>query len=205
MATGQGMMNVKAQQPPPGGLNVNTGQGDQANPYGQGLAGLYNFYKSDLQNQAKQATANSVADASARGVYYGSPLTGSEADINTQYLRGLGQLQAGMYGNEQANQLARLGLATNLFSTGGMNAPPGGQMDPQTWQMIGQMFGGATGQGAPSGQRTGPQITPAGQPNQQFGNQTQTGPGQGYGNQTQGMGAAPQITPQQKKQYGLPY
>ena len=153
--------------PPPGGQPPAPGQGPtppQAG--GNDLSGLYNFFASDLQNQAKQATANSVADASSRGVYYGTPLTGSEADINTQYLRGLGQLQAGMYGNEQQNQLARLGLATNLAGMSMMNGPPGGAIDPSVYQTIGQMFGNNN---AASGARTGPQVTPATQPNQGVG------------------------------------
>lgn len=130
---------------------------------GNNLQGLYNFFASDLQNQAKQAASNSIADASARGVYYGTPLTGSEADINTQYLRGLGQLQAGMYGNEQQNQLARLGLATQLAGMSGFNAPPSGQIDPNTYAMLGQLFGGGaggTGSTPVAGARSGPAITP---------------------------------------------
>lgn len=125
---------------------------------GQTLADVYNYFKSDLENQRKQAMAGSIADASARGVYYGTPLTGSEADIQTQYLRGLGQLQAGMYGNEQQNQLARLGLATQLF--GSTPQPQTGGIDPSIYQMLGSLFGGSP---TVSGQRSGPSMTPAAQ------------------------------------------
>jgi hypothetical protein len=126
---------------------------------GTDLGGVYNFFKSDLENQRNQAMASAKADASARGVYYGSPLTGSEADISTQFQRGLGQLQAGMYGNEQQNQLARLGLASNLMWQNGMNQPqaPG----PMDWSALGSIFGQSP---ATSGQRAGPtkpQVTPA--------------------------------------------
>lgn len=106
---------------------------------GNDLAGTYDFFKSDLANQAKQAKSNAVADASARGVYYGTPLTGSEADIDTQYQRGLGQLQAGMYGNLQQDQLTRLGLATNLL--GSNPSMPAGGIDPNMFSSLGQLFG----------------------------------------------------------------
>lgn len=123
---------------------------------GSDLGGLYKFYQSDLANQRNQALAGTRADASARGVFYGTPLTGSEADINTQYLRGLGQLQAGMYGNEQQNQLARLGLAESMGWQNQANQPPmPGQMD---WSSLGSLFG-TPGQ-KNSTQPTTPAITP---------------------------------------------
>lgn len=122
------------------------------------LSDVYGFFKSDLENQRNQALASTRADASARGVFYGTPLTGSEADINTQYLRGLGQLQAGMYGNEQQNELARLGLAESLGWQGGMNMPPmPGGLD---WSSLGSLFGTSP---AVSGKRSGPSaptVTP---------------------------------------------
>lgn len=126
---------------------------------GNSLGDVYNFFKSDLQNQTKQAKSSAIADASARGVYYGTPLTGSEADIDTQYLRGLGQLQTGMYGNEQQNQLERLGMATNLINQSGANAPPmPGGMD---FSGLGALFGSPSAPKQPSAQpRQGPVITP---------------------------------------------
>lgn len=135
-----------------GGLNPNA-------PPGGTLSDVYKFFKSDLENQRNQALASTRADASARGVFYGTPLTGSEADINTQYLRGLGQLQAGMYGNEQQNQLARLGLAESLGWQGQMNQPPlPGQLDLSA---LGTLFGASPAAGAA---RPGPTITPANAP-----------------------------------------
>ena len=129
---------------------------------GDKLGDVYNFFKSDLQNQTHQAKANAITDASARGVYYGTPLTGSETDIDTQYLRGLGQLQSGMYGNAQQDSLARLGLASNLGYQGlaqQPNAP--GAMD---WSALGNLFGPSpTNPNGPA--RKGPVITPQ-QPNQ---------------------------------------
>lgn len=119
---------------------------------GSDLAGVYNFLKSDLENQRKQAIAGSIADASARGVYYGTPLTGSEADIQTQYLRGLGQLGAGMYGNLQQDRLARLALATQMVGPMA-NAPSPGGLDPSIFQTLGQLYGGSP---VASGARTGP-------------------------------------------------
>jgi len=131
---------------------------------GNTLGDVYNFFKSDLQNQANQAKANAITDASARGVYYGTPLTGSEADIDTQYLRGLGQLDAGMYSNEQQNQLARLGMAVNLSMANGQNRPaaPG----PLDFSGLGALFatpaqtGTSNPPAAPQSTRQGPVITP---------------------------------------------
>jgi hypothetical protein len=120
---------------------------------GQTLGDVYKFFQSDLQNQTNQALASAKADAAARGVYYGTPLTGSEADINTQYLRGLGQLQAGMYGNEQQNTLARLGLASNLGWQNAFNQPP--SPGPMDWSSLGAIFGN---QPSVAAQRTGPVI-----------------------------------------------
>lgn len=122
---------------------------------GTDLGGVYKFFKSDLENQRNQALASTRADASARGVFYGTPLTGSEADINTQYLRGLGQLQAGMYGNEQQNQLARLGLASNLLFQGQFGQPP--MPGATDWSSLGSLFGQQPQVG---GKRTGPVVTP---------------------------------------------
>jgi hypothetical protein len=126
---------------------------------GNDLGSLYKFFASDLANKTTQAKSNAISDASARGVYYGTPLTGSEADIDTQYLRGMGQLQSGMYGNEQQNQLARLGLATGLQSQGFMNAPS--QPAPMDWSGFGALFGNQQpGQAPGTSTRNGPVITP---------------------------------------------
>ncbi len=134
---------------------------------GTDLGGVYSFFKSDLENQAKQAKSNAISDASARGVYYGTPLTGSEADIDTQLQRGIGQLGAGMYSSEQQNQLARLGLASNLGWQGGLNAPPA--PGPMDWSGLGALFSNSNptqpnqtpGQAPATANRSGPVITPA--------------------------------------------
>lgn len=128
---------------------------------GRGLGDVYRFFASDLENQKNQALADTRSSAASRGVFYGTPLTGSEADINTQYLRGLGQLQAGMYGNEQNNELARLSLAAQL-SQGGTAPTAPGNID---WSALGMAFGpqgtGTHGTPAPvAGPRAGPAITP---------------------------------------------
>lgn len=122
---------------------------------GQTLSDVYNFFKSDLENERRQAISGAQADAAKRGVYYGTPLTGSEADIETQFLRGLGQLQSGMYSNEQENQLRRLGLASGLL--GGF--PEGGyEGDNSFYQVLGQLFGSSP---TASGARRGPAISTA--------------------------------------------
>lgn len=159
MPTIQPSANNNAPPITPAGSQPNPGTPPQRG--GQSLGDVYNFMKSDLQNQTKQAKSNAVADASSRGVYYSTPLTGSEADIDTQYLRGLGQLDAGMYGNEQQNQLARLGMATNLSAQGAMNAPasPG----PMDFSGLGALFGSSPSSPTSppvAGTRTGPVITP---------------------------------------------
>lgn len=128
---------------------------------GNSLGDVYNFFKSDLQNQAKQAKSGAIADASARGVYYGTPLTGSEADIDTQYQRGLGQFSAGMYGNAQQDQLSRLGMAVNLQGQSGSNMPP--VPEGMDWSGLGALFGNSPASpGAPpvAAPRQGPAITP---------------------------------------------
>jgi hypothetical protein len=140
---------------------------------GQTLGDVYNFFKSDLENQRNQALASTRADASARGVFYGTPLTGSEADVNTQYLRGLGQLQAGMYGNEQQNQLARLGLAESLGWQGSMNQPPTGS--PMDFSGLGALFAG------PGGTKPTPAITPRTGPVKNAGNTVPGQQGSPYG------------------------
>jgi len=156
---------LQPQQPPPqasvpnpnaapGGTSTQAGNPSPPQAGGNSLGDVYNFFKSDLDNERKQAMSGSIADAASRGVYYGTPLTGSEADINTQYLRGLGQLQSGMYGNEQSNQLARLGLATSLAGPMMQGVSPGG-IDPSVYQMLGQLFGQSN---TLSGQRGGPSV-----------------------------------------------
>jgi len=120
------------------------------------LKSIYDFFKKDLENNRNQELSSAKYDAEARGVYYGTPLTTSEGDINTSYLRGLGQLQAGMYGNEQQSQLERLRMATQLM---GSNPQAGaGGIDPSVYQMLGPIFGGggATPPSAIAAPRPGP-------------------------------------------------
>lgn len=124
---------------------------------GQSLADVYKFFQSDLENQKNQALAGSRTDAASRGVFYGTPLTGSEADINTQYLRGLGQFQAGMFGNQQQNDLQRQQLAIQLMGQNPQNQPSVGALDLSS---LGSLFGSSP---AASGKRLGPGgITPKG-------------------------------------------
>lgn len=113
-----------------------------AAPAGNQPTSLYDYYKKDLKS-------NVDADASARGVFYGTP-------ASSAYSSGLATLQANMLEKQQQEEMARLGLATNLLNSS--PAPSGGGgMDPQTMQMLGAMFGGsATAQSA----RKGPAITP---------------------------------------------
>lgn len=119
---------------------------------------LYDFLKQDLEAEQNKALAGANTDAESRGVFYGSPLTTSRGDIKTEFLRGLGQLDSGLIQNERQNELARLGMATNLIGS-----PPSfgdlaslGQGNPDIYSIIGSLFAGPQGQT----QRPGPAITP---------------------------------------------
>lgn len=126
-----------------------------AKPYT--LTDFYNFQKSDLVNEKNKALGETRANAASRGLYYGSDLTGSEGDINAQYLRNLGSLDAGMMGNLMEDRRARLGMAANLGWQDQMNQPP--LPGPVDFSALGAMFG----QQAPGGvkdTRTGPAKGP---------------------------------------------
>lgn len=123
---------------------------------GQSLGDVYKFMQSDLENQKNQALAGSRTDAASRGVFYGTPLTGSEADINTQYLRGLGQFQAGMFGNQMQDERQRQQLAIQLLGQNPQNQPAMSGLDLSG---LGSLFGSSP---AASGKRLGPMITPKG-------------------------------------------
>lgn len=114
---------------------------------------LYDFLKSDLEAKRKTAMSGAVSDAASRGVYYGTPLTTSQGDIQTEFLKGLGSLQANVLQNEQGNQLERLKIATTLLNS----APQaqGGGLDPNVYALLGQLFADKSG-----GERTGPVFTP---------------------------------------------
>ena len=136
----------------PVALNT-TGQGAPAQT-------LYEFFKRDLENQRNASLANARVDAAARGVFYGTPLTTSQGNIETEYNRGLGQLQAGLLQNEQQNELQRLGLATSLL--GSTPQASSGGISPDVFAAIGALLAPRQG---PIGASTAPQITPAPQQN----------------------------------------
>lgn len=118
---------------------------------------LYEFLRRDLEDKRNAAIASARADAAARGVFYGTPLTTSQGNIETEFQRGLGQLQAGLLEREQQNELQRLALAAQLY--GGFGGAGGGEDNSAMMQLIGSLL-------AP---RPGP-VTPA----QQRGNRTQS-------------------------------
>src|SRR5574342_94934 len=116
---------------------------------------LYEFFKKDLENQRRTAMSDAEANASRRGVFYGTPLTTSQGDIQTEFLRGLGQLQAGVLQNEQQNELQRLGLASNLLNQQGEAQAAG--ISPDIMQTIGSLLAPRQGpQGAAPGITPGP-------------------------------------------------
>lgn len=118
---------------------------------------LYDFLKHDLEDQRKSAMANAETDASARGVYYGSPLTTSKGDIQTEFLKGMGTLDANMLQNEQSNERARTGQAISLLN--GMPLSGAGGPDKDVLSQLGMLFG-SSGNAGVAGERTGPVITP---------------------------------------------
>ena len=148
-----GQFKPKAMQPnkpPLGNMPPVPGAGTPPTPPSSAQT-LYEFFKGDLERQKNSALAGARTDASARGVFYGTPLTTSQGDIETEYQRGLGQLQAGILQDEQQNELQRLALATQLFGNGQGTKPAG--MDPEVWKQIGALF-------APRGGPTAPAMTP---------------------------------------------
>lgn len=109
---------------------------------------LFEFFKGDLERQRKAALADAQADAARRGVFFGTPLTTSQGDIQTEFLRGLGSLQAGILQNEQQNELQRIALASGLLGQQG-EAQAGG-ISPEVMQTIGALFAPRQGPTAPA-------------------------------------------------------
>ena len=121
-------------------------------PYG--LADFYNQMKGDLVAEKNKALGETRAGAESRGLFYGSDLTGSEGNINAQFLRSLGALDADIFGRQQEDQRARLAMAANLGWQDQMNQPP--IPGPVDFGALGSIFGN-TPVAAP---RSGPVITP---------------------------------------------
>ena len=116
---------------------------------------LFEFMKQDLEGERNKALADTRSSAANRGVFYGSPLTTSEGDINTQYLRGLGQLQAGLISNDEQQNLQRLSLIPQLLGRPLNASEMGGSGNVNdVMQTIGSLF-------APRQGPTAPAITPA--------------------------------------------
>lgn len=101
---------------------------------------LFDFLKQDLESERNKALAGTRASAASRGVFYGTPLTTSEGDIETSFLRGLGQLQAGILGNEQQLQLQKLGLIPQLLGRPLNAAELGSGGGSDIFQTIGSLF-----------------------------------------------------------------
>lgn len=129
----------------------------------------YEFGKGELERERDKALSGAIADASARGVYYGTPLTTSQGDINAEFQRGLGQFTSNLMQDEQQNELHRMNLAMQLLGAPMSQAQLAqmGQSNPELFQLIGSLF-------AP---RTGPANKPAITPNKATGLSTQPGPG----------------------------
>lgn len=148
---------ITPRQPPVAGappVAGTPGAGQPPQPAGQPAAAqtLYEFFKGDLERERDRALANARTDAAARGVFYGTPLTTSQGDIQTEFGRGLGQLQAGILQNEQGNELQRLALASSLL--GSLPQARSGGIDPEVFRLIGSLF-------APRQGPTSPAMAPA--------------------------------------------
>ena len=118
------------------------------------MQSLFEFLKQDLVGERNKALASAKSDAANRGVFYGTPLTTSEGDINTQFLRGEGQLQAGLINNEEQQNLQRLSLIPQLLGRPLNAAELGGGNTNEIMQTIGSLFAPRQGPVAPG-------ITPA--------------------------------------------
>jgi hypothetical protein len=110
---------------------------------------LFNFLKQDLESERNKALADTRSSAANRGVFYGTPLTTSEGDINTQYLRGLGQMQAGLISNDEQQNLQRLSLIPQLLGRPLNAAELGGGNTNDIMQTIGSLFAPRQGPVAP--------------------------------------------------------
>jgi hypothetical protein len=133
-------------QPP---ITPNGGPGGPSAPNAQTL---FDFFKKDLENERDRSLGRTRASAASRGVFYGSPLTTSEGDIETSYNRGLGQLQAGILQNENQNELQRMQMVMQML-------PPGTsfadmmklmQSNPDIWGTIGSQVSQSGGQTPPT-------------------------------------------------------
>jgi len=131
--------------------------GQLPTPAAQPAQTLYEFFKKDLERQRDSSLADTQADASRRGVFYGTPLTTSQGDIQTEYNRGLGSLQSGILQNQEQNEIQRLGLATNLLGNGGQAQAQG--IDPSVFNTIGSLL--APRQGPAATAPAPPPISPA--------------------------------------------
>lgn len=129
------------------------------------LDATFNYFKSQLDAQRNTALQNSITDAQSRGVYYGTPLTTSQGDIQTSYLQGLGSLEANMFNQQQQNQLGQEQLAVQLVNGTPMAQPQSGA--GSTMSALGSAFAGQgvpTASSSPSGVSNPFALTPASGP-----------------------------------------
>lgn len=104
----------------------------------------FNFLAGDLDRQAAARNEQLRADAAARGVFYGSPLTTSQGDLATELQRGKGSLATQLL----LNQAQTAGQDMNSAIS---NAMQFGQNQLGAQQFAAQMGLGALGQGFQGG------------------------------------------------------
>lgn len=124
-----------------------------ANPAQSPYQKQYDFYKKDLQDQATLLKSQATSGAAARGVYYGTPLTTSLGDIDTEYLKGLGTLDAQLADSQQRNELTRYQMAIQLLN--GAGTAGSGAIDPRIYEALGTLLPGGN-PSAVAGNRNGP-------------------------------------------------
>lgn len=125
------------QQPPGGGQQPppsQPGQGPGLNPW----QAQYDVAKKSLEAETNNKLSGAITDAQKRGVYYGTPLTTSQGDINSDFLRGLGGLQADTMKNYMDDQFRRQALAAQMIASGQDGTAAG--YDPAGWEALSKYF-----------------------------------------------------------------
>lgn len=117
---------------PPGDTGIGSG-----NPWQM----QYDAAKGALEAETKTKMAGAITDAQKRGVYYGTPLTTSQGDMNSDYLRSLASLQADTAKNYMDDQFRRQALAAQLMQQQGGPAQSSGGMTAEQWAALMGIFG----------------------------------------------------------------
>jgi hypothetical protein len=106
----------------------------------------------NLDDQRRMAEDRAKADAANRGVYYGSPLTTSLGDINSQFLRGQSDLETNLIRDQAQRQQQDRMSAIQAILQYGQQQQNGQAMDNDLWFKLMQLgYGGYPQLPNPSG------------------------------------------------------